>query len=128
MSVISCRKKCTVLCLVFTCFCLDQPNTPGGFRGNGSSVGTRTYTVLWEAPTGSDMARPVDIYLIKLQLEGGLEKIIRVPHNQTQFTFTDLLPGNKYYASIAASNQVGTSAYTGFVTFTTNPSGTWLCH
>lgn len=123
LSVISCRKgySVTYMCCLLVAMYIDRPNTPKEFEGNGSAD-TETYTVSWEAPEQSDTARPVSYYVIKLQLVG-TEMTIRVPHNQTQYMFTDLLPGNQYNASIAAVNQVGTSNYTALLNFSTLPTG-----
>ena len=90
-------------------------------------MGTATYTVTWEAPEQSDTTRPVKYYMIKLQLASDeqTELTIQVPHNQTQYTFTDLIPGSQYHASIAAYNQVGTSNYSALINFTTPPTGAY---
>ena len=115
---------CDICCLLIA-MCIDEPNVPQSFKGN-ESVGSETYMVSWEPPIQSDTTRPVTYYLIKLQLAADeqTEMTIRVPNNQTWYTFTDLLPGNRYHASIAAYNQVGSSDYTTLLAFTTRPTGT----
>ena len=107
---------------------LDQPYTPDNFQQVGSAD-TQTFTVSWNAPGQSDTTRPVSSYLITLRLVSDgqqAEQTIRVPSNQTQYTFADLLPGNRYEVLIAAHNQVDTSNYSDPLTITTIPTGVWL--
>ena len=86
------------------------------------------FTVSWNAPGQSDTTRPVNNYLIILRLAWQqADSTIQVPHNQTQYTFTNLLPGNQYEVLIAAYNQVGTSSYTDPLAINTIPTGMWLC-
>ena len=105
--------------------CIDQPNTPDNFQQVGNAD-TQTFTVSWNPPEQSDTTRPVSSYLIILRLVSDgqqAESTIRVPSNQTQYTFTELLPGNRYEVLIAARNQVDTSGYSDPLNITTIPTG-----
>ena len=112
--------------VVFPCYHVDQPYTPGNFRQTGTT-GAQTFTVSWEAPDLSNTTRPVSDYLIILsRLSDGQQienSTARVPHNRTQHTFTDLFPGNEYKLLIAAQNPVGTSNYSDPVHIETPATG-----
>ena len=111
---------CKVLLFFIFCGHLDKPTTP---LITVEKPGVQTLTISWTAQ--SDTTRPVRHYLIRLVLKSDEkeEEIISVAYNQTRYTFTDLLPGNNYNVSIAASNQVGISGYSHEIPFTTISTG-----
>lgn len=112
-----------LLVFLFIFSCLGRPSTPEVLKL--TNKGPQSYTISWTEPNVGDVTRPVSNYRIKLKLKSDneIEEIVSVPHNQTQYNFTDLIPGSQYEVSVAASNQVGSSNYSDARSFNTSPSG-----
>lgn len=98
----------------------DVPAAPT--IGAVSAIGPLGGTVAWSAPSTNN-GSAVTGYALQVAADSAFATVLQTASPASSpYAITGLTPSTTYYVRVAATNSIGTSAYSGSVSFTTLPS------